>query len=264
MSGTTVVVTGSTRGIGRGLAEQLLARGANVVVTGRSAAAVDRAVAEMSGSRGDRILGQPCDVRNAKDLQDLWDAATARFGSVDIWINNAGISTPRYPIWDLPTDTVDAVIDTNLRGSIHGTRIAVAGMLRQGRGTVYNMEGFGSGNQQADGMTTYGTTKRAVRYLSEAANKDLTDSPVRVGTISPGIVVTDLLVADYEDQPERLEKAKKIFNILGDHVEPVTSYLAEQLLSADPPPQKIKWLTKPKVFARFATAAFRKRDLFAD
>ena len=261
---SAIVITGSTRGIGRGLAEQLLARGAHVALTGRSAETVDRAVAELAAEHGERLMGQPCDVRNAKDLQDLWDAAVARFGAVDIWINNAGISSPRYPLWDLPTDTVDAVIDTNLRGSIHGTRVAVAGMLQQGRGTVYNMEGFGSGNQQADGMTVYGTTKRAIRYLSQAANKDLVDSPVRVGTISPGIVVTDLLLADYDGQPARLEKAKKIFNILGDHVDPVTSFLADRLLSADPPPARIQWLTRPKAFARFATAAFRKRDLFAD
>ena len=95
------------------------------------------------------------------------------------------------------------------------------------------MEGFGSGGQKQPGMATYGATKRAVTYLTEALVKETKDSNVKVGFLSPGIVATDLLVDDYDGQPEEFEKVKKIFNILGDRVETVTPWLAEQLLAAD-------------------------------
>lgn len=259
---TTIVITGSTRGIGRGLAEQLLARGADVVVSGRSADTVEQTVEELTATGRGRVTGRACDVRSRKDLQALWDLAVEEYGTVDLWINNAGISAARRPLWEISDETVEAVVETNLSGTIFGTQVALAGMTRQGHGTVYNLEGFGSNGQKAEGMGLYGATKRAVSYLSDAANKDLGDG-VRVGTISPGIVVTDLLAADYEDQPEKFEEAKRIFNILGDHVEPVTSFIADKLLASDSPPRRIQWLTKRKAFLRFATAPFRKRDLFA-
>ena len=125
------------------------------------------------------------------------------------------------------------------------------------------MEGFGSGGQKQPGMTTYGATKRAVTYLTESLVKETKDSATKVGFLSPGIVATDLLVDDYAGQPEAFEKARKIFNILGDRVETVTPWLAERLLAADKHGARVAWLTRPKAFGRFATAGFRKRDIFA-
>ena len=127
------------------------------------------------------------------------------------------------------------------------------------------MEGFGSGGQKQPGMTTYGATKRAVTYLTESLVKETKGTSVKVGFLSPGIVATDLLVDDYEGQPEAFEKARKIFNILGDRVETVTPWLADRLLAAADHGKhgaRVAWLTTPKAFGRFATAGFRKRDIF--
>ena len=86
----TVVVTGSTRGIGHGLADAFLARGCCVVVSSRRPDAVEAAVTGLSAKHEpQRVFGQPCDVRRFEQVQALWDAARARFGSVQIWINNA-------------------------------------------------------------------------------------------------------------------------------------------------------------------------------
>jgi NAD(P)-dependent dehydrogenase (short-subunit alcohol dehydrogenase family) len=259
-----VVITGSTRGIGRGLAEQLLARGASVMLSGRSQDAVEDAVIALAESAPGRVAGLACDVRDLASVQELWDAAMQVFDRVDVWVNNAGVSAPRRPVWEVEADQVDAVVGTNLTGTLHCLKVALAGMREQGHGTVYNMEGFGSTGQTAEGMATYGASKRAVSYLVKATRKEVDGTGVRVGILSPGIVVTDLLLGDYEGQPEQFEKAKKVFNILGDDVDTVTSWIADRLLSSDPPPLKIRWLTGGKAFRRFLFAPLRKRDLFAD
>ncbi|MEV4136004.1 SDR family oxidoreductase [Dactylosporangium sp. NPDC049742] len=253
MSGKVVVVTGGTRGIGQGLVREFLARDCSVVYCGRS-------IAEPLADP--RALGVVADVTDRAAVRHLWDEAVARFGKVDIWINNAGVSTSRKPLWELPPEELDTVIDVNLRGLAHASAVVLAAMRAQGHGTLWNMEGFGSGNQKAPGLAAYGATKRAVTYLTDALAKDLgKDSPVKVAHLSPGMVVTDLLSRDYT--PEEFAKAKKIFNILADKVETVTLWLADRVLAGVPNGGRVAWLTTPKAFARFATAAFRKRDLFA-
>ena len=114
------------------------------------------------------------------------------------------------------------------------------------------------------GMAPYGSTKRAVRYLTESLHKELKDSPVQVCTLSPGIVITDLLIGDYDTSSPDWEKSKRIFNILGDKVETVTPYLVDGILKTNKSGAKVAWLTGGKAFGRFMTAAFNKRDLFAD
>lgn len=259
---TAVVVTGSTRGIGRGLAEALLDRGASVAIAGRTPATVEAVVSELAEQHGsDRVAGQACDVRDIAQLEKLWNVAAESFGRIDIWINNAGVSARRVPLWELEADEIDVVLDTNLRASIHATRLAIERMSSQGGGVVYNMEGFGSGGQLADGISVYGATKRAVTYFSKAVTKDLDGGAVHVGLLSPGIVATDLLLADYEGQHEKLERATRIFNILGDTVDTVAPFLADQVLRDPTTARHIQWLTRRKAFGRFATAAFRKRSI---
>ena len=85
-----------------------------------------------------------CDVTDYEQVQALWDAAVARFGQVDIWINNAGIANTLTPFWELPPSLMQSVVQTNILGSMYGTSVALRGMLKQGYGALYNMEGFGS------------------------------------------------------------------------------------------------------------------------
>ncbi len=244
-----VVVTGGTRGIGRGLVEEFGKRGCRVATCGRTA--VDTA----------DVLSLVADVTDEAGMQKLWDETVAAHGRVDIWINNAGISAPRKTFAELDLDVARRVIDVNLIGAMTGSSVALRGFLAQGHGQLWNMEGFGSGGQKAAGMAVYGASKRALTYFTQALLKDTKGTPVQVGLLSPGIVLTDLLTGDYAGDPEGFAKAKKVFNILGDRVETVTPWLADQVLSTDKTGAHVQWLTKPKAFARFATA-FRKRDLF--
>lgn len=262
-SSKVVVVTGSTRGIGRGLAESFLALGCKVVISGRSDADVAKAVAELEKKAPGRVAGAACDVRKVEALQNLWTVAAQKFGRVDVWINNAGMSIRRVPLHEANPADLEAIVATNLTGMLLANRVAIAGMLKQGGGQVWNMEGFGSTGMTQPGLAPYGATKRAVRYLNASLQKELKGTSVQVCTLSPGIVVTDLLMGDYDRTSEDWKRAEKIFNILGDTVETVTPWLAKEVLASDQPGATVAWLTTRKVLGRFLAARFRKRDLFA-
>ena len=259
----TVVITGSTRGIGRGLAQSFLALGCQVVVSGRGAAAVEKTVAELAAQHPGKVAGAACDITQSAQIENLWRTGVEKFGRVDVWINNAGMSILRGPLHEASAADIDAIVATNLTGVIQANRIVVAAMLKQGGGQVWNMEGFGSGGQTQPGMAAYGATKRGLNYLNKSLQKELKGTQVQVCTLSPGIVVTDLLVGDYDLKSEQWKKAKKIFNILGDTVETVTPWLAKEVLASSKPGAKVAWLTGGKAFARFMGAGFNKRDLFA-
>ena len=261
----SIVITGSTRGIGRGLAESFLARGCKVAVSGRSAEAVQQLVGELAAQAGaERVAGQACDITREQDLEALWDCARKAFGRVDVWINNAGISIHRAPLWEQSAEDLEAIVDTNLTGMLLACKVSMAGMKEQGGGQIWNMEGFGSNGMAQPGLAAYGATKRAVNYLNQALRKDAAGTGVQICTLSPGIVITDLLVGDYDlDSPE-WQRAKRMFNILGDRVETVTPFLADGILKASRDGAKVAWLTAGKAFGRFLAARFRKRDLFAD
>ena len=261
----TIVITGSTRGIGYGLANEFLQRECKVVVSGRTQEACNQAVAKLSEQHNpSNIVGIACDVTDYEQVQNLWDRSAEAFGRVDVWINNAGISNAYIKFWEVDPKTVKQVNDVNMLGAMNGSHVAVKEMVKIGKGQVYNMYGFGSDGRKGDGLALYGTTKYGLKYLTDALSKEVKETDVQVGSLSPGIVITDLWDDLYEGMPERKEKSKKIVNILGDKVETVTPYLAEQVLETDKNGAKIAWLTGPVAFWRFATAAFKKRDLFED
>jgi NAD(P)-dependent dehydrogenase (short-subunit alcohol dehydrogenase family) len=258
----TVVITGSTRGIGRGLAENFLKRGCRVVISGRRQDAVDEVVASVEALGP--VSGKACEITSPEQLQALWDHAIAVAGSVDIWINNAGMDIPRTPLFDASVEDIRAIVDTNLTGALLANKIAMAGMKEQGHGQVWNMEGFGSNGMTQRGMACYGATKRAINYLAKALRKDAEGTGIAICTLSPGIVLTDLLLKDYDTSAPEWEQTKRIFNIMADTVETVTPWLVDGVLKADRNGAKVEWLTGPKIAWRFMSARFRKRDLFAD
>lgn len=265
MAAKRVVITGSTRGIGRGIAEAMLAQGARVAISARNGEQVAALVAELVQQYGtENVCGAACDIANIEQVQGLWNTVAEAFGGVDVWINNAGVSIARRPLDEADAEELSAIVNTNLLGVLYCNKVALAAMREQGSGQIWNMEGFGSNGQAQPGMTAYGATKRAVNYLNKAVRKDAAGSGVQVCTLSPGIVVTELLLGDYDLSSPEWEKAKRIFNILGDSVETVTPWLAEKVLASDKDGAKVAWLTGGKAFWRFMSAGFNKRDLFAD
>lgn len=261
----TVVVTGSTRGIGRGLALAFLKRDCRVVISGRQQANVDAVVVELAAEFGvEKVAGKACDIADVAQIQALWDHANQTFCRVDMWVNNAGISIAKEPLHAQSPEAISNIVATNLTGLLLANHIVLKAMHQQGSGQVWNMEGFGSNGQTQEGMCAYGATKRAVNYINKALQKELKRSAVQVCTLSPGIVVTDLLLGDYDLASPQWQKAKRIFNILGDTVETVSPFLVDGILKTNKSGATVAWLTGGKAFRRFMLASFNKRDLFAD
>ena len=266
-SGLSVVVTGSTRGIGLGLAKNFIEHGNHVFITSRGQASVDKAVAELTPlaeKHKVKVSGAPCDIGDVAQAQQLWDNAVKAFGKVDIWINNAGIANQMMPIAALPPEQFDTVVKTNITGIVNSSRIALKGMEAQGFGEIYNFEGFGSDGNQSPGMSVYGSTKNAITYFTNALIKETKGGLVKVGFLSPGIVITDMSVGEGQIDPERYEKTKKVYNIIGDTIDTVTPWLTRQTLLNQRHGARIAWLTRGKAMWRFMTAKWNKRDLFAE
>jgi NAD(P)-dependent dehydrogenase (short-subunit alcohol dehydrogenase family) len=258
-----VVITGSSRGIGFGLAESLLDLGCAVVVSGSRQESTDEAVSKLSGKVDhERLLGIACDVRHPQEIQSLWNEVATHFGRVDIWINNAGISHITNEVWKLSTEEVERVVQITLLGAVYGSMIAMRGMLDQGFGSIYNMEGLGSDGRRIKGLTIYGMTKYGLHYFTESLMEETRRTSVIVGSLSPGMVATDMLKDGYQDKPEEWERDKRIFNIIADRVETVTPWLAKRILKNKKTGVQISWMTKRKMFLRMMSMPFRKRELF--
>ncbi|MSO98013.1 MAG: SDR family oxidoreductase [Rhodospirillaceae bacterium] len=267
MSGKVVVITGSTRGIGNGLALNFALRGHNVVVSGRDQKAADIAAKDASkvAASGARAIGVACDVADYAQVQNLWNKAVAEFGRVDIWINNAGMSNSRFMVGKLLQDEVDALPRTNLTGTMNGCQVALKGMSAQGSGDIYNFEGYGSNGMKQKGMSLYGSSKYAITYFTKALIAETKNGPVRVSYISPGIVTTDMLVRDRTKvPPKQWEFTVMIYNILADRVETVTPWLVDKVLANTQHGARIAWLTRGKSMWRFLRSRFVKEDRFPE
>jgi len=260
-----IVITGSTRGIGYGLADAFLERGCSVSISGRAQSDVDKAVEQLCANHsGEDIFGWACDVRYPDQVQALWDQSTARFQKVDIWINNAGYSGPQMAAWKIPPEVAKEVIETNLLGVIYGSMVAVREMMEQGFGAIYIMEGMGSDGRMHEGLTYYGTSKYGLRYFTNSLIKETEGTPLVIGSLRPGMVATDFLTKQYEGRPKDWERDKRIFNILADRVETVTPWLAGQILENEKTGVRISWLSRWKLLGRFLSSPFRKRDVFSE
>jgi NAD(P)-dependent dehydrogenase (short-subunit alcohol dehydrogenase family) len=226
------VLTGSTRGIGFGLARELARRGCRVVVSGRTAKKTAQAAASLAAEFGaDRALGFACDVSVFGQVQALWDAAVARFGRVDIWINNAGISHPSAEVDRIEPETMRAIVATNVLGAVHGAAVALRGMRAQGSGAIYNLEGLGSDGRRMRGLALYGMTKRALAYLTDSLADEAKGSGVIAGAIRPGMVMTDMITSQYVGREEEWRRAQRIFRLIAAPVEDVAPWVAERVLA---------------------------------
>ena len=250
-----VVITGSTRGIGRGLAEAFAARGHSVVVSGRNSAEVEQAAAAIPAASG-----LAADVSDPASVQALWDYAAARHPKVDIWINNAGFAITHKWTKDLSLDELRAMSDANTFGGINGTQVALAGMAKQGGGWIYTVLGGGSDGRQRDRFGGYGMTKIALKYYTDAMIRELKDSPVNIGTILPGILMSDGFMREARQlDPALWPKFSRQLDMLADRVDTVGPWLAEHVLEGGQHGRTIRWLTNGKITGRMLAGMFGKK-----
>lgn len=258
-----VVITGSTRGIGFAMAWEFLRAGCNVTLSGRGDALAEAARTALSPFEG-RYLYVPCDVREKAGLQNLWDVSLAQWDGIDIWISNAGQNTPHMFAWETGEAYTQSVIDTNIIGMIYGSQIAAAGMLKQGHGAIYAMEGLGSNDMIQPRTILYGTTKHALTYFMKGLTRELEGSGVIAGRLSPGMMLTDFITKTPDGEPSEVikdEKFRKLFNILADKPETVARFFIPKMLRNTKNDARIAWLTNTKAAWRFMTAGFRKEKL---
>ena len=258
----TAVVTGGTRGIGAALVRAFLGAGWNVAWSGTSENTVARSLQSLEGHFDrERYAAFKGDVTVESDMISLWDGAVKNFGSIDIWVNNAGTSSDQTPFHELGTGVFTRIIDTNVKGLMLAAHVAYNRMLVQGFGAIYNMEGLGSDGRRITGLTPYGTSKRAVRYFSDAFAAEVKKGPVIVGTISPGMVLTDLTMTQVRNDPEHSRQLIKIYNILANEADTVAPFLVRKMIANKRNGAKISWLTTGKVIRRFLFAPFSRRDI---
>jgi NAD(P)-dependent dehydrogenase (short-subunit alcohol dehydrogenase family) len=259
----TIVITGSTSGIGFGLADAFLARDCAVVISGHSQINLDEACRILAAKHDkSRMLAYLCDVSHYDEVQGLWNAATERFGRIDIWINNAGAGHRETPIWDYSRETIDKLVAANVTGALYGLNVASKGMMQQGFGGIYNMEGLGSSGPVIKGLALYSATKSALASLTTAAAKEVEGTTIIVGGLRPGMVATKLITGQYEGHPEEWKRVQRIFNILSDRVETVAPWLVDKILANKKNGTRIQWLGRSKVILRFLESPFRKRRIF--
>jgi NAD(P)-dependent dehydrogenase (short-subunit alcohol dehydrogenase family) len=262
------VITGSTQGLGFAYAREFLARGLNVVVSGRDPSTVAAAVARLAADgAGDRVSGCACDVADLAAVEALWAHAVSRFGSVDIWLNNAGYARTGARFADITPEQIDAMVRANVIGSMNSAQVAIAGMQRQGYGKLYlTLGGGGASGRVVPGMSVYSTTKRAVKYFADCLVKERQeqrDSRILVGTISPGINLTEGMMRELGQLPitER-RRALKQLNFLGEHVETTTPWIVDRILADSKQGNDITWLTTGRLLKRAVGALFgARRDI---
>ncbi|TVP55785.1 MAG: SDR family oxidoreductase [Gemmatimonadales bacterium] len=188
LSGKTAVITGSTKGIGRSVAEAMVAAGGSVVIASRTAGDVAAATAALNEQGPGRAHGIPCDVRDREDCEALIEGAVEAFGGIDILVNNAGLG--RFAkIQEMEIESWDTQIRTNLDGVFYCSRAAVPHLIRKGEGWIINI-GSLAGRNAFSGGVAYNATKFGLLGMTEAMMLDLRHEGIRVTCIMPGSVNT--------------------------------------------------------------------------
>ncbi|MFC6939058.1 SDR family oxidoreductase [Salinirubellus sp. GCM10025818] len=203
LEGDTAIVTGSSTGLGEGIARRFAAEGANVVTNSRS---LERAesTAEAIREAGGTAVAAEADVSEKADVEALVDAAIDEFGSLDVMVNNAG-TTVEKPLFEQTPEDWRHVLDINLTGTFFGSQVAGKGMVEQGAGgQIVNLSSmFGSIGVQ--GRAPYNATKGAIENLTRNLAVELAEHDVCVNALAPGYVRTDLAAAPWGEEAKEHE-----------------------------------------------------------
>jgi 3-oxoacyl-[acyl-carrier protein] reductase len=192
LDGKVAIITGGSRGIGSAIAALLAEHGAAVVVSGRDAVRLDRAVLELQ-ERGASVHGVAADAAKREDVDRLVEATKERFGRLDILVNNAGITRDGLLI-RMKDDDWDRVMETNLRGAFLTTRAASKLMVRQRSGRIINIASTAGAMGNA-GQANYSAAKAGLIGFTKSAARELAHWGILVNAVAPGLIETDMTAA---------------------------------------------------------------------
>lgn len=236
LSGKTALVTGSTRGIGRAIAESLAGAGAKVAVVGRDQARAAEAAAAISPD----ARGFACDVGDVASVMALIEAVDKEMGGVDILVNNAGLTRDNL-LMRLKDDDWDAVIDANLRGAFVAMRAATRGMMKKRWGRIINIASVVGvvGNK---GQANYAASKAGLIGLTKSVAKELASRNILANVVAPGFIETDMTAAMTDEAKktlftqiplERLGKPSDIASLVTFLASEYSSYITGQVFVVD-------------------------------
>ena len=266
-----VVITGSARGFGYAMLKLFYQDGYNVVMIDMNEEALNQSREEIKAGKPDianKVLTYKCDITNSDEVKNLIDDVVSKLGSIDIWINNAGVNQEMNAIWELDIADITRLIDIDLKGTINCSNLVMKQMAKQNSGQIYNVEGFGSDDAKQFGLSIYGTAKRAVTYFTEALAFEVEEKKlnIQVGKITPGIMITNFINHSLGDKKEfeLSDKVKMVYNILGDRPETIAEFMVERIEKNTKNNVKLTWLTKKRAFGRFMKAPFKKNNYFLE
>ena len=182
------IVTGSTKGIGRAIAEALLQEGARVVISARNEGEVAAAGKELERAHPKRVLARHCDVRREDEVRSLFAETDRAFGGVDILVNNAGVGFFKN-LEEMTLQDWNSVIETNLTGVFLCTREAIPRMRKRGGGYIINISSL-AGKNAFPSATAYNASKFGLNGMSEALMQEVRYDGIKVTYLMPGSVAT--------------------------------------------------------------------------
>ncbi|MBA2341757.1 MAG: SDR family oxidoreductase [Pyrinomonadaceae bacterium] len=188
LNGKSAIVTGSTKGIGRAIAEALLHEGANVCISARNAGEVEKAVDELSKTGEGNVTGAVCDVRDYNEVKALIEHTVSEFGGVDVLVNNAGVGI-FGKVEEMKPEDFRAVLETNLFGVFYCCHEAIPHIKRRGGGYIINISSLAGTNAHPQ-MAAYNASKFGLNGFSEALMQEAREDGIKVSYIMPGSVNT--------------------------------------------------------------------------
>jgi dehydrogenase/reductase SDR family protein 4 len=204
LKGKVALITGSTRGIGKSMAEELARAGAKVVISSRKAEACEAVRAELE-KQGFEVLAKPCNVSRKEELQALVDATMAKWGRIDVAIANAAVNPYYGPLTAIPDEAFDKVFLNNVKSVLWLAAITLPGMAERGGGSFISVGSIG-GIVANTVIGAYGMSKAADHHLVRNLAAEWGPKNVRVNAIAPGLIKTDFAKALWEDEARRKER----------------------------------------------------------
>ncbi|MGD1995240.1 MAG: beta-ketoacyl-ACP reductase [Anaerolineae bacterium] len=201
LEGKVAIVTGGTRGIGRAIALDLTANGADVAFSYRKSAELAVDLTQIIQGMGRRSLAVQADVSDFDDAQQMVERVLDQFGRVDILINNAGLNWDGV-VWKMAEEQWDRVIEVDLKGAFNYTRAVTPILREQGSGKIVNITSI-NGLRGKFGQTNYSAAKAGVIGFTKACARELGRYNINVNAVAPGLIETEMVQAAPEKVRER-------------------------------------------------------------